>query len=167
MDSALCIERLDGRSDEDLAALVTRGEAQSFAILADRYRTKAIRIAYGILHNRADAEDAVQNAFIRVYRSLDRFRGDSRFSSWLYRIVVNESIRLMRSRRERSDEIQELPAGSVDAEKIILVSKCLAGLPIARAPGRILPRPGRRRRLPSVRPAEACQSVAVGDDVAC
>ena len=126
MDSALCMRRLDGRSDEDLAALVTRGEAQSFAILAERYRVKAMRIAYGILHNRSDAEDVVQDAFIRIYRNLAKFRG-LRFSSWLYKIVVNESLRFRRTRRETSDEIE--PSGSVDIEQIMLVRKCLASLP--------------------------------------
>ena len=128
MDSALCMHRLDGRSDEDLVVLVTHGEAQSFAILAERYRTKAIRIAYGILHNRADAEDAVQNAFIRIYGSLNRFRGVSRFSSWLYRIVVNESLRF-RSTRLETDEIVEIPTEDADIERIVLVRKCLASLP--------------------------------------
>ena len=125
MVSTLCIHRLDGRSDEDLAALVTHGEVQSFAILAERYRTKAIRIAYGILHNRPDAEDAVQNAFIRVYQNLGKGR---RFSPWLYRIVVNESLRY-RQRRPETDEIVDIPSEDADIERIMLVRRCLAGLP--------------------------------------
>ena len=124
MDTALCMHRLDGRSDEDLVVLAAHGEAQSFAILAERYRTKAMRIAYGILHNRADAEDAVQNAFIRAYRNLGKGR---RFNSWLYKIVVNESIRILRARRETADEVE--PAVSLDVDRIMLVRKCLASLP--------------------------------------
>lgn len=131
MDSALCMYRLEDRSDESLADLVVRGEARSFEILAGRYRTKAIRIAYGILHNRADAEDAVQNAFIRIYRNLGKFRGAARFSSWLYRVVVNESLRFWRTRRETSNETEELPTSDVDAERIMLVRRCLASLPEA------------------------------------
>jgi len=124
MDSALCVHRMDGRSDEDLAALAAHGEAQSFAILAERYRVKAMRVAYGIVHDRTDTEDAVQNAFIRIYRNLGKGR---RFNSWLYRIVVNESIRLLRARRETSEEVE--PAVSLDVDRIMLVRKCLASLP--------------------------------------
>ncbi|HET6454889.1 MAG TPA: sigma-70 family RNA polymerase sigma factor [Armatimonadota bacterium] len=120
------MHRLDGRSDEDLAALAAHGEAQSFAILAERYRVKAMRVAYGIVHNRADAEDAVQNAFIRIYRNLGKGR---QFSSWLYKIVINESVRLLRGRRETSDEIVEIPTEDADIERIMLVRKCLASLP--------------------------------------
>ena len=121
-----CMHGLGEQSDKDLAALALRGEEQSFAILAERYRAKAIRVAYGILHNRADAEDAVQNAFIRVYRNLRKYRGSAKFSSWLYRIVVNESLRYLRARHDTSDEVQ--PSVSVDIEQLMLVRKCLASL---------------------------------------
>lgn len=127
MDSVLCMHKLEGRSDESLVELIVRGETRSFEILADRYRTKAVRVAYGILHNRADAEDAVQNAFIRIYRNLRKFKG-RQFSSWLYKIVVNESLRFRRARPD-ADEIEEIQTGAVDIEQIMLVQKCLASLP--------------------------------------
>ena len=118
--------------DEKLIALIQDGESQSFAILVERYRAKSLRVAYGILHNRADAEDAVQEAFIRIYRNIGRFRDISRFKSWLYKVVINESLRLLKARRTGPDEMdaEYAPAcEDVDAEQVMLVRQCLAALP--------------------------------------
>jgi RNA polymerase sigma-70 factor (ECF subfamily) len=127
MIETMCMDRLEEISDECLAQ---RGDTQSFAILAGRYRAKALRIAYGILHDRADAEDAVQEAFIRIYRSLGRFKGAGRFSSWVYRVAVNESLRLLKAKRN-SDELQaeHVSVDCMDAERVLLVRECLAFLP--------------------------------------
>ena len=118
-------------SDERLVELASSGDLESFTILADRYRVRAMRIAYGILHNRADAEDAVQEAFIRIYRSLGRFRGTGRFSTWLYRIVVNESLRVQ-SNRGSTGEVepkQEAAGSGVPNVQALIVRQCLASLP--------------------------------------
>lgn len=125
------MNRLDERPDEVLVDLAVRGEAQSFATLAARYRVKAMRVAYGILHNPADAEDAVQNAFIRIHQGLSQYRGTGEFSAWLYRVVVNESIRLQRSKRNVSDELDEeyIAEDGIDREHILAVRQCLAMLP--------------------------------------
>lgn len=125
----MCMHKLEELSDECLAE---RGDEHSFAILAGRYRTKALRVAYGVLHNQADAEDAVQNAFIRIYRGLWRFRRVGRFSSWLYRVVVNESLRALAARRtcgELELDAERAPVGIADAEEVLLVRRCLACLP--------------------------------------
>lgn len=130
--SAMYMQSQAEAPDEELIALIQHGESQSFAILVERYRAKSLRVAYGILHNRADAEDAVQEAFIRVHRSLDRFMGASQFSTWLYRVVVNESLRLLKARRTSPDEMdaEYAPAcEDVDAEQVMLVRQCLAALP--------------------------------------
>lgn len=130
---SFAMHTLEHRSDEALVELAARGEATSFTILAGRHRVKALRIACGILHNRADAEDAVQNAFVRAYRHLMGFRGTCGFASWLYRIVVNESIRLLRSARVRAEdaELDEDRASTdgADPERALLVRQCLASLP--------------------------------------
>ncbi len=78
------------------------GDAGAYAELLCLYRGKAVNLAYGILGNPADAEDAAQEAFIRVFKNLRNFRGEAAFFSWLYRIVVNVSIEMLRrpSRRE-------------------------------------------------------------------
>lgn len=76
----------------DDKTLVTRchaGDQEAFGELVQRYQRKVYGIAFGMLHNAEDAMDVTQEAFIRVHRYLDRFKGSSSFFTWLYRITVN------------------------------------------------------------------------------
>lgn len=129
----ICMNRLEDRTDEALVELAVRGEAGSFALLVARHRQHAIRIAYGVVHSPSDAEDIVQDAFIRAYRSLSQFRGSARFSSWLYRIVVNEAVRVMRSTRRQRDEaeldVECVSTHGIDAESVLAVRECLSRIP--------------------------------------
>ncbi len=61
----------------------------AFEQLVERHSDRAYQLAYSILQNRQDAEEVVQDAFLRIYRSLGNFRGDAQFTTWMYRIVVN------------------------------------------------------------------------------
>jgi RNA polymerase sigma-70 factor (ECF subfamily) len=93
--------------DQDLSLVEAckRGNAAAFEELVKRYGVKLFRIAQHITHNREDAQDAVQDAFLKAFRNLDQFRGSSRFLTWLTRIAVNESLtklRKQRSNRENS-----------------------------------------------------------------
>lgn len=76
--------------DAETIQAVLRGEGHRYAELVDQYQAQAIRLAFSLLGNYEDARDVSQEAFINAYRSLSRFRGTARFSTWLYRIVVNE-----------------------------------------------------------------------------
>ena len=77
-------------TDLELVQKFQREHDQSaFDQLVERHSDRAFQLAYSILQNRQDAEEVVQDAFIRIYRSLSNFRGDSQFSTWMYRIVVN------------------------------------------------------------------------------
>jgi RNA polymerase sigma-70 factor, ECF subfamily len=88
--------------DQDLALVnaCKSGDVGAFEELVKRYDTKLFRIAQHITHNREDAQDAVQEAFIKVFRKLTQFQENSQFSTWLTRITVNES--LMKLRKQRS-----------------------------------------------------------------
>ena len=88
-------------SDEELVARARSGDRPAFAHLVERHRVSVFNMTLRIVGNREDAEEAAQDVFVRAYRSLDRFRGDSRFSTWLYRIAVNVS--LSSARRSRRD----------------------------------------------------------------
>ncbi len=66
-----------------------KGDMFAFRALVDLYKEQAVRIAYSITGNLADAQDIAQDAFIRVYRNIGAFNFNSQFSTWLYRIVVN------------------------------------------------------------------------------
>jgi RNA polymerase sigma-70 factor (ECF subfamily) len=79
----------DGPSDVELVARCQRGEAQAFETLLGRYRRKVYGLAMGMVGNRDDAMDVVQDAFVRVFRHIGRFQGDSSFYTWVYRITMN------------------------------------------------------------------------------
>lgn len=79
-------------ADRDTEAIqaVLVGDVERFAELVERYQRQAQRVAFSLLGNYEDARDASQEAFVNAFRSLGRFRHGARFSTWLYRIVVNE-----------------------------------------------------------------------------
>lgn len=108
------------RSNEELVVASVGGDVAAFAELSRRYRDKYTRFAVRMVGNRDDAEDALQSAFIRAYRNLDRCRNPSRFGAWLYQIVANEcrTYATRRARRERRlvrDELQ-LHGAAVDPQ---------------------------------------------------
>jgi RNA polymerase sigma-70 factor (ECF subfamily) len=77
-----------------------RGDVAAFEELVKRYDRKLLRIAHHLMHNREDAEDVVQEAFLKAFQHLDQFRENSKFSTWLIRITLNQS--LMKLRKQRS-----------------------------------------------------------------
>ena len=91
--------------DQDLALVhaCKSGNAAAFEELVKRYDTKLFRIAQHITHNREDAQDAVQEAFLKVFRKLTQFQDNSKFSTWLTRITVNESLMKLRKQRHNKE----------------------------------------------------------------
>lgn len=79
----------DQVNDAELVARFRDGDRSAFDLLVKRHSTRAYQIAYGVLGNREDAEEVAQDVFIRVHRALARFRGDSEFTTWMYRIALN------------------------------------------------------------------------------
>src|SRR5687768_4174115 len=95
-------------SDKALVARAAKGDAIAFSELVTRHYRRALRVAFGLLKDKHDAEDVVQDAFTRVHRRLGEFEGASAFYTWLYRIVVNLSIdAIRRRRRERRVDIED------------------------------------------------------------
>ena len=92
-------------SDEDLVARARRRDRTAFQALVERYQQRVYAVAYGLLGNRENALDAVQETFIKAYKSLAGFKGKSSFYTWLYRIAVNASIDLGRKESQR-DELE-------------------------------------------------------------
>src|SRR6187402_3684002 len=97
------------RTDEELVASATAGDLESFNQLVVRWERPIYALAYRTLGREEDARDVVQEAFLRAYRGLRGFRGDAKFSSWLYRITLN----LCRDwiRRERRTPVAQAPEG--------------------------------------------------------
>lgn len=90
-------------SEAQLVAEAKEGSFTAFERLVDQYEARIFRLAQSIARNHEDAEEITQNAFVQAFRNLARFRGDSRFYTWLVRITINEG--LMKTRRRRLDEI--------------------------------------------------------------
>jgi RNA polymerase sigma-70 factor, ECF subfamily len=84
--------------DEEIARRVRAGETALYEILMRRYNQRLYRVARGILHNDAEAEDVMQDAYVRAYEHLDQFAGRAPFSAWLTRIAVHEALARLRLR---------------------------------------------------------------------
>jgi RNA polymerase sigma-70 factor (ECF subfamily) len=100
-DSGRVIISRAATEDTDLVLASRAGNTAAFEELVSRYGRRLFRIAYHILHNQDDAQDVVQDAFIKVFQNLGQFRADSKFSTWLYRIVVNQSLMELRKQRRK------------------------------------------------------------------
>src|SRR6476619_8410606 len=97
-----CMQRndMDRTGDTELVIAAREGDLDAFTELVDRYRTPSLRLAYGIAG--ADAEDAVQDAFVKLFRALPGFRTDAAFRPWLFTIVANEARNRRRSMTRRT-----------------------------------------------------------------
>jgi RNA polymerase sigma-70 factor (ECF subfamily) len=100
--------RYDG-PDRDLVRLAREGDNRAFDALAGRYANKAYRLAFKVLRDEPEAEDAVQDAFLSAYRHLPRFEERSTFSTWLYRVTMNAALMRLRKRREDMLSIERPP----------------------------------------------------------
>jgi RNA polymerase sigma-70 factor (ECF subfamily) len=103
-------------AEHELLAAARRGEAAAYTELMARYEARIFRLAYRITRNHEDAEEVTQDAFARAFSRLDTFQGDSRFSTWLTRIAVNQALMLLRKRRPEAlplDELVETEDGSL------------------------------------------------------
>ncbi len=84
--------------EEAILAKIQGGDAEAFAVLVNQYKERALRVAYGFVQNWEDARDVSQNAFIKAFRNLGKFRGQSGFYTWFYRILANSAKDFLRKR---------------------------------------------------------------------
>ena len=103
------------REDEHLlVAAAKKGDTAAFEELVNRYEDKIFRLTRNITGNQEDAEDAMQDAFLKAYSHLQDFHGDSRFYTWLVRIAANESLMRLRKRRPNQFSLDEPVEGDTD-----------------------------------------------------
>jgi RNA polymerase sigma-70 factor (ECF subfamily) len=101
------------REDDRETLLAWRnGEREAFDRLVERYQRDVYRLCYRYVNNHRDASDMAQEVCLRAYRALGKFRGDSAFSTWLYRIAVNTCLNFRSARRLPSEELPESLADS-------------------------------------------------------
>ena len=99
-----------GPSDNEILQQVLRGDQQAYAEIVKRYQNFVFTIALRYTPNREDAEEISQDCFVKAYRSLSDFRGDSKFSTWLYTIVTTTCLTFLRKKK--------LDIRSLDNEKV-------------------------------------------------
>jgi RNA polymerase sigma-70 factor, ECF subfamily len=87
-------------SDERLVIFAVNGDRRSFEILVRRHQEKAVQIAYSFIHNFHDAKDIAQDAFVKSFKSLYRFQQRSKFSTWFYRILINQCKDFLKRKKE-------------------------------------------------------------------
>ena len=78
-----------------------RGDEKIFREFVDQYQLSLLKLCIGFLHNEEDAKDIVQDVFIEVFQSIEKFRGDALLSTWLYRIAVNKSLNQIKKNKNR------------------------------------------------------------------
>jgi RNA polymerase sigma-70 factor (ECF subfamily) len=119
------METIQKRAGEDVSELTLvqaakAGDLEAFSELVNRYDRNVFRIAQHITHNEEDAQDVVQDAFLKAYQNLEQFQGNSKFYTWLVRIAVNEALMKLRKRRNEKtvslDEDVETEEGSIPRE---------------------------------------------------
>src|SRR5262245_16722709 len=114
---------MDVTESAAVLARARQGDSEAFRALVERHSRSVFRLAYRMTGNEQDAEDVVQESFLRAYKQLGRFESRANFGTWLYRIVANCSVDLMRSKQARHDQVR---GESLDAA---------AEMPASDAPG--------------------------------
>jgi RNA polymerase sigma-70 factor (ECF subfamily) len=104
-DSAQLAVKMAASDDLDLVHASKNGDVAAFEQLVKRYDRTLLRIAQHVTHNREDSEDAVQEAFLKAFEHLGDFREDSKFSTWLIRITLNQSLMKLRKQRHTIREV--------------------------------------------------------------
>src|SRR3954464_15148645 len=103
-----------GPSDNEILSRVLQGDQHAYAEIVKRYQSFVFTIALKYTPNREDAEEIAQDVFVKAYRSLADFRGESKFSTWLYTIVTTTCITFLRKKK--------VPTHSLDTEQVFEVA---------------------------------------------
>lgn len=129
-------------NDQPLIDTILAGNPQSFSLLVDRYKDLVFTLAIRMLKHREEAEEVSQDTFIKVFRSLNRFKGDSKFSTWIYKIAYHTCLdKLKKNKREQHvfaiNEYTDIQVETVDnaldmmekEERKRAIQECLQLLP--------------------------------------
>ncbi len=93
---------MDKLNDQHYINLVMDGDTNAFAVLVDRYKDLVFTLSLKMLQNREEAEESAQDTFIKIYKSLNRFKGESKLSTWIYKITYNNCLdRLKKQKKNR------------------------------------------------------------------
>ncbi len=135
MTTAWSKSTLDAHSDQDIIARVLNGHRADFEYLVRRHNQRLYRAVRAIARCDSDAEDALQGAWLNIFRHLATFRGDASFTTWATRIAVNEAISQMGKRpviaevTDAPDEGANMEENLSRAQLGLLLERCLANIP--------------------------------------
>ena len=128
--------------DQYYIAKITQGDTNSFEVLVNRYKDLVFTLAFRMLKNREEAEEVSQDTFLKVFKSLAKFKGESKFSSWIYRVTYNTCLdKIKKQKRDpivvTIDEFTEHQVSTIDnaLDKLIakerkqVIQDCLQMLP--------------------------------------
>lgn len=88
-------------TDTEIIESVKRGNQGDYSLIVDRYKQKGFSLLRRMLKNNQDAEEVLQDCFLKAYQSIENFRGDAKFSTWFYRIVYNSALSFLTSKRRK------------------------------------------------------------------
>ncbi len=107
-------------SDDHLIEKIRKGSWRNYAVLIDKYNTRVFNYVLFIVRNREDAEEITQDTFVKAFRSLEQFKGESKFSTWLLRIAHNTSLTVMRKSRPVKVELAESELKSLNGNEQVI-----------------------------------------------
>ncbi|WP_431158411.1 RNA polymerase sigma factor [Winogradskyella poriferorum] len=129
-------------NDDQIINAIKNGDTQAFSILVDRYKDLVYTLAIRMIKNREEAEEVAQDTFIKVFKSLDRFKGDSKFSTWIYRVTYNTCLDNIKKNKKHLNDvaIDEFTFNKLDTidnaldhlmkqERSQLIKQCIEKLP--------------------------------------
>jgi RNA polymerase sigma-70 factor, ECF subfamily len=147
-DSALAIQAwalpvvkpLSELDDSELVGVAARGDREAFDVLVERHRRTVYQVCYRFVNNHEDASDLAQDAFVRAWKGLKNFKGQSALSTWLYRIAVNVCLNRVSARTpamepiDSTDHVADLRIegaqhAMIREERAVAVRKAIASLP--------------------------------------
>ena len=115
--TASAVTAQPGDTDEALARRVAAGDRQAFELLMRRHNRRLYRLARASMRDDAEAEDALQEAYLAAYRAIGRYRGEASLSTWLSRLVLNECLGRLRREKRRDTIVPICGSDALDAEE--------------------------------------------------
>ncbi len=134
-------KKSSANNDLDLVQRAQQGDTEAYRYLVERYQSKAFSVALGVIGNKNDAEDIVQEAFLKAYKNLGRFKGKSSFYTWLYRIVTNLAIDYSRKKYRKTEvSVGQMVSSDCDSKDLLDTLNSLFGEDLRDNPERYIVR---------------------------
>jgi len=111
-------------TDQEIIQSILNGKTENFRLVAEAYQSKIFRVCMGFVHQKEEAEDLTQDILVSIYQNLNSYKGNSKFSTWMYRIAVNASLRHLERKKRRGffERIEQLFTGEKSSHEINLHS---------------------------------------------